>query len=347
MGIFTFPAVLKRRASGILVPSGLIVPYNDTTAPDGWNLFTSADGKFIIGAGNTYAVAATGGNTSITTSDSDSQGAHTGYTAAVDLGNSGAARTGTSSGGAHTHTLTYTYEPPYYGLRLIKANAEIDQLPAKAVMLSGTTISGLTRFSSGDGKYFSARSSIGAGGSNTISGFTSSSDGAHAHGSLNSWSSGAFVDRVPAITPGAHTHPNTDFNITPGLYRALLSAWTDASNAFNLQVGMYAFYENTTPPDGWYLCNGSNGTLDLRDYFIQFTDETDDGTRAGDGTISVPDITLTSVSNSHSHRTTGDGLAFVPRYHDTYTNTHSHTISGTTPTFLPPYYALAIIQLAA
>ena len=341
MGIFTFPAVMKRR-SGIIVPSGLIVPYNDTTAPSGWSLFTSADGKYIIGAGNTYAVGATGGSTSIVTGNSDSQGSHTG-SPSFYAGNSSAPKGGSNAAGAHTHTLTYTYEPPYYGLRLIKADSDLSLLPAKAVVFSGTSLSGLSRFSSGDGKLFAPHSSIGAGGSNTISGFDSSNNGDHAHGGQSAHSAGSGRDYT---TSGTHMHPNTDFVITPNLYRALLSAWTNASSNFNLQAGMYAFYESTTPPDGWYLCNGSNGTLDLRDYFIQFTGEDNDGTRTGDGTIEVPDITLTSVSNAHTHKASS-GTGSTNRLHETYSNTHSHTISATNPTFLPPYYALAIIQLAA
>jgi hypothetical protein len=344
MGIFTFPALLKRRASGILVPSGLIIPYNGTSAPTGWTLFTSADGKFIIGAGNTYAVGASGGNTSLTTGNSDTQGSHNGSSAQNWVGGSGSENNfrGTGTAGGHNHTLTYNYTPPYYGLRLIKADSSLNVLPPKAVMFAGETLAGLARFSSGDGKLFSPRSSIGAGGSNTISGFTSTSSGSHHHGNGSDYGSGGGNRPYNA---GAHTHPNTNFNITPNLYRALLSAWTNASSAFRLQPGMYAFYENTTPPDGWYLCNGSNGTLDLRNYFIEFTDEDDDGTRDGDGTLTVPNITLTSVSNTHDHFELG-GTGYNC-YHDSYSNTHSHTIAGTTPTFLPPYYALAIIQLAA
>lgn len=343
MGIFTFPAVMKRRASGILVPEGLIIPYNDTSAPDGWTLFTSADGKFVVGAGNTYAVGATGGATSLTTAVSDTQGAHTGTSYGCAMG-AGFNR-GNKEAGAHTHTLTYNYTPPYYGLRLIKSNSELYVLPPKAVMLSGTTLSGLTRFSDGDGKLFSSRASIGAGGSNTISGFNSSSSGSHVHGVYAGYKEGTNSLHGEVVAAGTHTHPNTSFTITPNLYRALLSAWTDASVAFGLQPGMYAFYENTTPPSGWYLCDGNNGTLDLRNYFVEFTDETDDGTRTGDGKITVPAITLTSIANSHNHITIG--YWNDESNHGAYSNTHAHTIAPTSPTFLPPYYALAIIQLAA
>lgn len=341
MGIFTFPAVLKRRASGFLVPSGLIVPYNDTTAPTGWTLFTPADGKFLVGAGNTYAVGASGGSTSVTTNSSDSQGAHTG-TSIPTVGSSAPYR-GEKSAGAHTHTVSFNYTPPYYGLRLIKSNSELKKLPPKAVMFAGSSMDGLTRFSSGDGKLFSPMSSLGSGGSNSIGAGSSSSDGVHAHGSINSLATGLVGYAI--VEAGSHNHSYRGFNITPNLYRALLSAWTDASNSFELQPGMYAFYQNTTPPDGWLLCNGSNGTLDLRDYFIQFTDESDDGTRTGNGTISIPDIILENQSWDHTHKGQKSGY-LSSSYHDSETVTHSHTISSHSKSYTPPYYALAIIQKA-
>lgn len=344
--MFTIPVGFFQSNSGILVPSGLIIPYNGTTAPTGWTLFTSADGKFIIGAGNTYAVAATGGNTSLTTAASDSAGSHSVASPSTYTYPSGTYGIyGSAGAGSHTHTLTYSYEPPYYGLRLIKADSDLSYLPAKAVMFSGSSLSGLSRFSSGDGKLFSSRTSIGAGGSNDVGAGTSSSSGSHAHGT--SKSSMSFTSGTVGQAAGSHTHSTVAFEITPNLYRALLSAWTDASNAFNLQTGMYAFYENVTPPDGWLLCNGSNGTLDLRDYFIAFTDETDDGTRDGDGTLTVPEITVSSDNFSHGHATS-DYCGKVSQYHHQNINyAHDHVIVGSTPTYLPPYYALAIIQLAA
>lgn len=343
-----FTSVLLKDHRMTNIPAGLIVPYNGTTAPSGWTLFTSADGKFLIGAGNTYAVGATGGSTSLTTASSDSQGGHSVMSPSTLVRDSASTIEGAKkyTAGAHTHTLTYNYTPSYYGLRLIKADSELPTFPPKAVIFSGSSVSGLSRFSSGDGALFSPRSSLGAGGSNSIGATTSSSDGVHSHGEDNG--QGGFTGSFyPLTSAGGHTHSNSTFVITPNLYRVLLSAWTDASNAFNLKVGMYAFYENTTPPDGWYLCNGSNGTLDLRDYFIEFTDEDDDGTKTGNGTLSVPDITLATSTWSHTHASVTQCLNENQYDHQSTSVSHGHTIAGTTPTFLPQYYALAIIQLAA
>ncbi len=41
------------------IPQGLIIPFNDTSIPDGWERFTSADNLMLVGAGNSYSI---GGN---------------------------------------------------------------------------------------------------------------------------------------------------------------------------------------------------------------------------------------------------------------------------------------------
>lgn len=344
MGIFTLPAVFSSRKK--IVPAGLIIPYNGTSAPSGWSLFTDADGRFIIGAGNTYAVGATGGNTSLTTGGSSAAGSHTGGSFLAGYWNP-PYNIGHSAAGTHNHTLTYNYTPPYYGLRLIKANIDLTILPKNAIIFSDISLNNLSRFSSGDGKLFSARSTIGSGGSNTIVGFNSSTSGSHIHNDGEGGGSSGSSSGYDNTTAGAHNHPNESFEITPNLYRVLLSAWTNASSAFRLQPGMYAFWESIVNiPDGWLLCDGSNGTLDLRNYFIEFADEDIDGTRNGNGKLSVPTITLSSITNNHSHAGSSRISSSSCR-HPSYNNTHSHTINASTPTFLPPYYALAIIKLAA
>ena len=104
-------------------------------------------------------------------------------------------------------------------------------------------------------------------------------------------------------------------------------------------------------PDGWHLCDGSNGTPDLRGRFILgASDIYLNKTTGGNATIDL----------SHEHKysgtsggplgtqdvTTGDNF---PR--NVASNSHSHTYSGTTKTagnteqsILPPYYVLCYIM---
>ena len=320
------------------VPAGLIIPYNGTIAPSGWSLFTAANERYIIGAGKTYAVKSTGGSSTITCT-STTTGAHTGDTGRVGMKDK--SYQGRNYRGAHCHSISFSYSPPYYGLTLIRANTELESLPPKSVMFSDRTLP-LLRLEDGDGRLFSARKSIEKGGSNSISSQTSSSAGIHYHGLGKSRSYRADAGYTEAVESGQHTHTVSDFTITPNFKRVLLSAWTNASENFDLMPGMYAFYESLTPPKGWALCDGTNNTLDLRDYFIEFGNENNHGTKTGDGTISPLVGQLNTVSWNHTHLEGNKSYSRQPCCHKSYSATHGHTFSLPS-SFLPPYYALSII----
>ncbi len=93
-------------------------------------------------------------------------------------------------------------------------------------------------------------------------------------------------------------------------------------------------------PSGYSLCNGSNGTPDLRDKFV-----------AGSGTAYNPGDTGGSVN--HQHDFTGDGHGHaIPVNGDidaaagksagtVDSNSHGTTDNGNV---LPPYYSLAYIM---
>lgn len=110
--------------------------------------------------------------------------------------------------------------------------------------------------------------------------------------------------------------------------------------------GVIAMWRGTTPPAGWALCNGQNGTPDLRDRFI-----------VGAGGGYAVGTTGGAVSASHSHSysiTTGNpinpsGIPYVGGSNGRAANyTHTHVASGTSSSATlenrPPYYALAFIM---
>ena len=146
-----------------LVPAGVILLWSGSIAsiPSGWNLCDGTNGtpdlrnRFVVGAGSTYAVGATGGADSVTldasqmpahthTGTTNSDGNHS-HTAAIrdawqgnTVNNSGGGfmyvgqnntnTYTTSTAGAHTHSFTTTStgggashenRPPYYALAYI------------------------------------------------------------------------------------------------------------------------------------------------------------------------------------------------------------------------------------
>jgi microcystin-dependent protein len=132
-------------------------------------------------------------------------------------------------------------------------------------------------------------------------------------------------------------------------------------------------------PSGWYLCNGSNGTPDLRDRFVVGAGSTyavaDTGGSANAIAVSHTHTATTASDGTHNHDVVGtksDGYTIYgadkfytvssggpSQYVDAIKSTgiasagpHTHTItvasagSSGTNANLPPYYALAYIMKA-
>lgn len=126
-------------------------------------------------------------------------------------------------------------------------------------------------------------------------------------------------------------------------------------------------------PTGWVLCNGSNGTPDLRNRFIVGAGSTYavDATGGSADAIVVSHThtfsATTNTTGSHSHGILGyngtvnvgdyvAGAEFINNPRTTQgtesAGSHSHTVSGTTASSgssgtnanLPPYYALCYIM---
>lgn len=116
---------------------------------------------------------------------------------------------------------------------------------------------------------------------------------------------------------------------------------------YSLSSGLIAMWEGASAPAGWTLCNGSNGTPDLRDYFVRIVGSGDGSTGGSGNTISVS-VTIGSGGISHAHNNEEvrySSYAMGSVYGAAYTNTHSHTAT-ITPTYTPVYYALTFIQYA-
>ncbi len=138
----------------------------------------------------------------------------------------------------------------------------------------------------------------------------------------------------------------------------------------------------STFPSGWVLCDGQNGTPDLRDRFIVGTgSKYSVGAKGGADSVTLTTAEMpshshssgtltTSTTGSHEHKLPGGGFSLITdagygsdkafRYapsqaFDSYTEmagSHSHAITGSTSHAgsgnshenRPPYYALAFIM---
>lgn len=336
--------------SNVVVPAGLIVPlYNTSSTPSGWSDFTAPNGRLIVGAGSSYSSGSTGGSSTATISGTTSStGAHnptsslTGETPGSSPPECGA---WTNSAGAHTHTFSSSVSTTdaYKTFKLIKASANTPKLPANAMLFGSTSLSGLTNVETSTSRFLMANTSYGStGGSSTPSGSaTTSTNGDHYHGYANDSGDGSYNQRA-WVTTGNHNHSLT-VNVSLNTKKAILSAWTNASAEFNLAANGIALWESATPPEKWFICNGANGTLDLRDYFLYIGNTSNQGTRNGDNSASWS-ISQAAFSTAHNHYYTTIGSApGGARSHLSYAWSHTHTASGS-QSIVQPYYALYFIQ---
>ena len=123
-----YPILQTATGSGATIPSGLIAIWSGSTGsiPSGWTLCNGSNGtpdlrnSFIIGAGSTYAVGATGGSADsivVAHTHTITNVASTGATTSF------ASTTGTATGTVTTNSTgvsgTNANLPPYYALAFI------------------------------------------------------------------------------------------------------------------------------------------------------------------------------------------------------------------------------------
>lgn len=336
---------------GQKVPAGGIVMYYSTgTIPDGWTEYADSDVLLKGWDGNAGTIEATGGSKSFSLTIAD-VAAHTGtsFNAPyhVSAVNNAYITNTRYAAGAHGHTGTGTGTNPEMmrGI-LIQADSEEDKLPANAVVF-GETFSSLTEVTT-SGTYVNGYHNSGTVGGEITSAaktlsITTDTVGNHRH-STNGYpyeyaQSGYFYANA-----GSHSHA---FNITDlswDLQRKYVKAFTNVLADFPAYSGSIIGWASSTAPDGWEFCDGQDGRIDLRDYFICCDSNETFGSTDGDNTV---DYTYTTpAGGSHRHR----GSSYYPPYllaragvyHSDYI-THSHTGSGDISKEYP-YLQLAFIQ---
>lgn len=177
------------QAGAALVPSGIIAIWSGSIAsiPTGWVICDGTNGTpnlkdmFVVGAGNSYAVSATGGATSVTPT-TNTAGAHNhgGADATAGSHNHGGNTAGYSLQvgdlASHSHPITVTdpghvHAAPTGSFALIAGAANVGAGASATVLSTPSTASATTGISVAEG-------SVGSGNAHAHG---ISSDGAHTH----------------------------------------------------------------------------------------------------------------------------------------------------------------------
>jgi len=347
-------------SAGATVPAGGIILWSGGATPGGWADFTAPNGKLIVGAGGTYAQGATGGTgwdvsfSGNTTTDGAHSGGSAGFPAAqfTTGGSSGICNGFTTTGNpahAHTHSSgTVTLNPLRRQQRLIKASGVQPSVPQGGLVLGlpGITAGGWLRQTTHAGRTIEAAASdanVGSA-SQPKSITTGVANDAHEHhqivGSGRTADFAAGTLYAGRTGGGDHTHTAT-LNIVAALKRRRLALYGGAADE-QIRAGQIILWDGGAPPTDWLLCDGTSGTPDMRDYFIEIAGSGNESTAAGDNTATAT-ATTSSVGHQHKNEALDNNSlkAFVIQHSDTVT--HTHTINASAPVD-PPHYALACIM---
>ena len=350
--------MLIRRWHGIgtliALPTGIIMPFNDVSAniPTGWEHFTAADDKSIKGVSSGAGVA---GGSLLIEHDlvTDSAGLHAGSNGYMDWscasGGTGSTwpRKGGNSG-SHAHTVYTNFTPSLARIVLMRAIADHDSLPVDAGLISLIARSGLDDITP-TGNILNGAGLVSVGGTVAeVNRYTTSSNGSHHH--FLSECGGAFQSsntyRVNYTGVAAHSHNDMATpSVTDSIRRFYMGLYTSATRTISANTSTIGMWESDTPPEGWVICDGTNGTPNLVDHFIGF-DVTKLETFDGDGTIESAGGNIGSTAWSHTHNreaaTSNPHMTY--QYHFTYSATHSHTVASKASSFEPEHYTLIFIK---
>lgn len=349
-------------STGADVPVGLILPLSGMKPPPaGWDIFTDADDHCIYGAGGSVPPGDSAPATPATLTFSGStstDGQHGGnaYDLRGNYNSTGFGNLGTSEG-AHSHTYTMPAATPFfnpYNVRLaIKTGSVASGVPAAfyAFGIGALDGSGLSKSLALAGRLIAANATEATPSANDFSVSFETSSQSFSHNHMQYYSNaGPEIDfgqnifyRIADSGP-AHTHQTTAY-IKANPIRKRLAMYS-AGGGWTIQPGVIGMWSGSIAsiPVDWSLCDGTNGTPDLRDAFIEVSDDSNEGTQTGDNTAKP--IVLSSESIGHSHGASSylDGGKSGSTGGHSSVVYHNHLGLTGSQSYTPALYALAFIM---
>jgi surface protein len=262
--------------------------------------------------------------------------------------------------GNHAHNVTVTKtNPNLMNARLIRAVNYAGILPTNGIIFGDSSdVTGVSELSTNE--YYPTYTPWLSAGTITPSAsdpvMSVGEGGAHSHHDEgNTWGDTGYPTSYSYDNPDdmLHTHtinwtddqPTISWDMRRKFVQAFIAvSQTVVPSSSSIIVGWDGSENSSNITDaGWQLCDGTNGTIDLRDYFICCDSTKTFGASAGDNTISLPRYTTDEVDHQHL---TGSGTTIYRSslaYHDDFVS-HSHASSEQKIAAQYKYLKLAFIQ---
>lgn len=363
------------------VPEGLILLHSGASVPSGWSLFSDANGQFIKAWNDAVFPVEVAGDTGGSAThagfsgNTDNGGAHatadtTEFNVPVNITvGSGSVlfkyeetTADKADQGEHNHSYsTGTLTPSVYrreNVLIQKTGSSALVYPSSALVfgLPGIQTPNRVRSTAWQGRVLKAAAA------NALAGLanefvpitTGSTDDTHKHHTKTLFSNQQRPIDFTTLwwdadeAGGAHTH---DLNLVLAknlkVYRLALYAGTDDYTVAPGDIGMWAGAITGSPdplPTGWTLCDGTLGTPDLRDHFIEIAADGEEGASGGDNSITVTtDGTEDPVTHEHKDGAENREAIKVQQIAHSNNQAHVHAVSDS-DTWQPPYYVLYFIM---
>ena len=354
-------AIAYKKANGIWrsnfdadIPAGGIVPLRGIgSVPTGWSLFSSADDKHIVGAGSSYTAGSSSTGTGDITITVATDGSHS--TGLVGFRGGGGSFAGPTVDPGHDHATSLldsaAWEHQYSQYRLIQANTKTNLLPPDAIVMNHRKYSmkymTMSQGASASGYLIRAGSARADGGNHSPTGLSLTANPIHTHaGSSGGSTGGSSGSNWKGQTPGTHTHGSSSMTLTPNLYRVLMTLWYRAASSIDINslTNPIIMWEEERAPAGWVACDGNNGTPDLRDYFVEPTNDVSNaGDVEGDGTVAGSGTSSSAGNHDHDNNDKCGDCSKDNRMHASIVGAHTHSLT-IDETWLPPYYSLTFLM---
>lgn len=352
-----YPADLVLPAGYGTLPDAAILLFDATTLPSGYADFTAANGKFIMGAGGTYAAGGTGGAAATGTwsGTTSTSGAHTGSGTFLAPAHETAISRRSATNVADTsanHSHSWSAAAATMNLlrrrhRLAKRTGASATIPASMLVfgIQGLSHPDVARITANAGRLLMADSTTANAGAATQShsATIASANMAHKHYDVFDSSQQDFAPYDDVKIPSdemnwPHTH-TLSVTLTAAIKRRKLALYGGVTD-YPVLAGMIVLHEGAVP-SGWALCDGTLGTPDMRDFLVEIAATGQEGVSAGNNTVAASG---NSADYGHSHLggDGADGPITASQLHSG-TEYHRHTVSAS-QSYTPEWYGLKFIM---